>query len=421
MSIWQLVVKEIHRRKLNFISGLISVALSVAVLVGSLTMLKAHDMRTGEIVAQKEKETRQRMAVLEDDYRKIMKYLGFNLLILPRDQKLGDLYTDGFASRTMPEEYATRLSKANIVTIRHLLPSLQQKIKWPEKQRTIVLMGTRGEVASSYRDDQEPILVAVPKGRAVIGYELAASMHLRAGEKFRLLGRTFTIEQCNEERGTNDDITIWIDLQEAQGLLGKPGKINAILALKCLCAGNDIAQIRQQIGAVLPGVQVIEQGTKVLTRAEARKRAAKESAEAVTAEIRNRQRIRREQEAFSAILVPLVFLASGIWIGLIFLSNVRERKSEIGILSAIGVQSRKVLSLFLMKALLMGAVGAVVGYITGTLGGMQWQGIRSLSIGFDAWRFILSLLMAVLLALTGSWIPAFLASRQDPADVLREE
>jgi hypothetical protein len=261
MSVWQLVIKEIIRRKANFVSGLVAVTLAAAVLAGSMTILRLHDLRTERIVARKEQETRQRMAVLEDDYRKIMKNLGFNLLIIPSNQKLSDFYADDAVSAYMPDTYANRLAEAKIVTVRHLLPSLQEKVLWPERNRTIILIGTRGEVPPLFRDAREPILVAVRKGHAVVGHELAESLGLRAGDRITLFGRTFTVSQCNEERGSRDDISIWIDLSEAQGILGKPGRINAILALKCHCAGNELANVRRDVASVLPGVQVIEQGS----------------------------------------------------------------------------------------------------------------------------------------------------------------
>lgn len=421
MNILDLTLKEITRRKLNFLLGLVSVVIAVTILVGSLTMLKGHDISTGQIIAQKEEETKQRMAALEDDYRKIMKNLGFNLLLLPKDQNLGDLYADDFASKYMSEETVAKLSASKIMTIRHLLPSLQQKIKWPEQQRTIILIGTRGEVPFLHRNPKEPLLVAVPKGTAVVGYELASSLKLKTGESIQLLGKDFKIEKINEERGTKDDITIWIDLQQAQQLLQKPDLINAILALKCHCSGNEISQIRQEMSEILPGVQVIEQGTNVLTRAEARDRAGLEAQAALRAEVQNRQRMRSEQERFSSIFVPLVLLASGIWIGLVFFSNVRERKNEIGILRAIGVSARKILFLFLSKALLMGTVGAVLGYFMGVFSGMKWQGLSSPKMLLDTRLFLMALLLALLLSLLASWVPAFLASRQDPADILREE
>ena len=137
MSIRRLVLKEILHRKLNFALGLSSVIVAVACLVGALTLLSAHDIRTEGIVARKQAETDERMRGLEDDYRKIMKGMGFNVLILPKGQS-SDFWEHDFASKYMPEEYADRLAESGVMTIRHLLPSLQQKVKWPERMRTRV-------------------------------------------------------------------------------------------------------------------------------------------------------------------------------------------------------------------------------------------------------------------------------------------
>ena len=70
---------------------LVLVRVAVGVLVGELTLLDAHDIQTQRIIEEKEKKTEIDMAVMEDDYRKIMKELGFNLLILPIGQRLDNL------------------------------------------------------------------------------------------------------------------------------------------------------------------------------------------------------------------------------------------------------------------------------------------------------------------------------------------
>lgn len=421
MNIWQMVFREIMRRKINFISGLMAVTLAITVLVGVLNTLEIHDLRSESIVQMKEQETRRRMELLEDDYRKIMKELGFNLLILPENQKLNDLYADDFASQYMPETYVEKLAQSKIMTVRHLLPSLQQKLFWPEKKRNVILIGTRGEVPLLHRTPREPMLIPVPPGNAVLGYELHQSLGLKVGAQIKLLGREFTVSRCNPEQGNKDDISLWIDLATAQQMLGKSGKINAILALKCLCAGNEIAKVRSEVNAVLPGVQVIEEATKVVTRAEARERAAREAREAIEAEKRNRRQMRREQERFASILLPLVLLGSGLWIGFLFFANVTERSDEIGILRALGVSSPTVLRLFLYKALLFGVAGAVLGFLLGTLWGLIWNDFRFSSELADLPTLLLVLVLAPVFSILAGWLPTFYAIQQDPAIVLREE
>ncbi len=420
MNISTLVIKEIKRRKLNFFLGLLSVVFAVTTVTGALTMLQVHDYKTNEIITEKETETRERMALLEDDYRKIMKKLGFNLLILPKDQNINDLVANDFASKLMPESYVDSLAASHSMLIRHLLPSLQQKIEWPEKRRTILLIGIRGEVPFLHKDPKEPMMIAVPKGTMIMGFELHDKLGLKQGDEVKLLGRKFKVGECNEPRGNKDDITIWINLQEAQELLNKQGKINAILALKCFCSGGNQAQVRKEVQSVLPGTQVIEKGGKVLVRAEARARATKEAQDAIEAEKIHRNKLRKELEKFTAILVPLVLLSSALWIGFLFIGNVSERKSEIGILRAVGVKEKSIMRLFLLKALLIGIFGAVIGYFLGLGIGCTWGRLFTVSL-FNLYIFLLVLLCASFFSLLAAYIPAVMAARQDPAEVLREE
>ena len=420
MNINTLVIKEIKRRKLNFFLGFLSVVFAVTTVTGALTMLQIYDHKTNEIITEKETETRERMALLEDDYRKIMKKLGFNLLILPKDQNISDLFANDFASKLMPESYVDSLAASHSMLIRHLLPSLQQKIEWPERHRTILLIGIRGEVPFLYKDPKEPMMITVPKGTMVIGYELHDKLGLKQGDEVKLLGRKFKVGECNESRGNKDDITIWINLQEAQELLNKQGKINAILALKCFCSGGNQAQVREEVQSALPGTQVIEKGGKILVRAEARARAAKEAQDAIEAEKIHRNKLRNELEKFAAILVPLVLLSSALWIGFLFIGNVNERKSEIGILRAVGVKEKSIMRLFLLKALLIGIFGAVTGYFLGLGIGCAWGRLFNFSL-FNLYLFLLVLLCAPLLSLLAAYIPAVMAARQDPAEILREE
>ena len=424
MHLARLVYREILHRRLGFLLGVFSAAVAVAGLVGALAILQKHDLRTEQITAARQAATRQEMAKLEDDYRKLMLKMGFNVLILPKDQNLSDLYAEDFASKYMPEEYATRLARSRVATINHILPSLQQKVKWPERERTVLLMGVRGEVYIQSAQ-QKPLLEPVAPGTMVVGHELARSLPLGVGDKTTFMGREFTVARVNPERGGKDDITLWINLPEAQELLDKRGLINGILALDCTCDTLDrLGRIRPEIARILPDTQVIEYASQALARAEARRRAATEAQASLRREQEGRDQLRREREAFAAVVVPLVMLASALWIGLLALANVRDRRSEIGILRALGLRTPQILAIFLGKAAVIGLAGAGLGYVAGRLIGILWRespGAPPVSLAFlDPAVLGLVLVAAPLLAALASWLPAFSAAQRDPAEVLRE-
>lgn len=426
MNLWRLVKREIACQKLNFSLGLLSVAAATGVVVASLTMLAAHDRHTGQILEAKQAVLEQELAAMRDDYRQIMKKLGFNLLILPASQSLDKFYTSGYVQEYMPEDYVHVLSNAGLMTIRHLLPTIEQRIEWPEQDgREVILVGTRGEVPVAHLAPKEPMQLAVAPGQVVVGHALAASMGLSEGSRITLMDEQFTVSQVRSERGTKEDITLWIELAKVQSMLGHPGQINTILALKCLCAGNKLSEIRTDLAGIMPGVQVIEVDSRVITRAEARGRASEATERAVAAELANREVVRAELENLAAWLSPSVILGATLWIGLLALGNTRQRRGEIAILRAVGVKSGKVISLFLLRAVLLGTGGALAGYFAGLFaGGLSGEaagGMVSAAELFSPGMLALVVSGAALLSLLASWIPALMAGNLDPADVLREE
>jgi putative ABC transport system permease protein len=418
-----LILRELAYRKLNFACGLLSVSIAVACLAAELEFLRRHDAETERLLAAKEEATKKQMAALEDDYRKITLGLGFNVLILPRDQNLSDLYAEDYARQTMPEEYVQRLARSRIATIQHLLPTLQQKLKWPELDRTIILAGVRGEVPILQANRKKPIQEAVPAGTIVLGSELHQSLKLKVGDRLRLLGHEFTVSKLHPERGTKDDITAWINLKEAQALLDLPGRINGILALECVCAAESLGKVRSEIGRVLPETQVIEFQSQMLARAEARQRAAAEAKEALEAERRHRAQLRETQARLASLAVPLVFLGAACWIGFLSLANARERRGEIGILRALGLSSGQLLAILLGRALLMGLGGAILGSAAGLLMGTFWptRAVHSTWATADMRACLLILVGASMLAIVATWLPAWTAARQDPARLLQDQ
>ena len=430
MKIWHILVKEILHRWRSFALGIFAVIVAIGSLTAAMTLLKVHDLHTQKILAEKEEETEKKMAILKDEMRKATLKLKFNLLILPKQQSIRDLYIKGYPSEYMPEEYVTRLANSGIILIRHFLPTLQQRIKWPEKKRTITLVGTRGEIPNLNKNPRAPLVEPVPLENIVLGYGLHQSLGLEVGDKVKLLGKEFTVHKCYEERGSKDDFTAWIHLRQAQELLDKEGLINAILALECLCQGAEglLGDIRNKIAQILPNTQVIEQGTKALARAEARVKVGQEAKAAVEREKRHRAKMRSEREFFAAVLVPLVMVACAVWIGLLAFNNVRDRKTEIGIQRAMGFRARQIMFLFLSKFLIMGLLGGALGIFAG-LGFGRWLGLTlEEDIGgtaagelFNPGLLLLALIIAPVLTVISGWLPTIMATRQDPADVLREK
>jgi hypothetical protein len=428
MTIWRLVFSEILHRRMNFALGVLSVMVASASFIGSVTLLNIHDLRTSQILQDKQDELADRMAELTDVTRKAMLKLGFNVVILPKDQNLADWYADDYASKYMPEDYVHRLADSGIVTVRHFLPSLQQKIEWPEQKRKVILVGTRGEVPNLHKNPVKPMVQPVPPGTISLGYELHRSLDLKVGEKVKLMGKEFTIHACHAERGNKDDITAWIYLAEAQGLLDKKDLINAILALECLCTTDALPIIRKEIAAILPGTQVIERGSRALARAEARTKVEQEAKVAIEKEKLGRQYLRSVRERLASILTPVIVMACAVWIVLLGFTNVRAGREEIGVLRTLGVSAKGILAMFLSRHVMVGVLGGALGFCVGVLAAVYFGaaledtriGITDMNLSL-AGLLVLSVGGAAILAVIAGWIPTLTAIRQDPAEVLREE
>jgi len=428
MTIWSLLVREILHRKLNFALGVLSVMMASGSLIGSVTLLRIHDIRTGQILEAKQAELAKSMAQLKDDTRKAMLKLGFNVVILPKDQNLSDWYADDYASKYMPEDYVVQLANSKVVTVRHFLPSLQQKIEWPERKRKIILVGTRGEVPNLHKSPVKPLVQPVPPGTITLGHELHRSMDIKVGDDIVLMGKSFKVQACYKERGNKDDITAWIYLAEAQELLDKPGLINAILALECHCTGDALPLIRKEIAAVLPNTQVIERGSRAIARAEARTKVEEQARLAVENEKNARAKLRAAREHLASILTPVVVTACAVWVAVLGFTNVRARRDEIGILRTLGVSAKHVLIMFMSRHVLLGVLGGALGFGAGLLSAVYFAAAREGAdvqiIGTDfSWAGLLlaSVGGAAALAVIAGWIPALMATRQDPAVVLHEE
>ncbi len=426
MNLLLLVMREIMHRRLNFLLGLLSVACATACLMTAVFLLNLYDRRTEDLIATKQADLEQQTKDMEAEFREITTRMGFNILVLPKEQNLGDFYAENYADKTMPEAYAKLLAdEPNIVTVRHLLPMLQAKMTWPERKRKILLIGVKGEMPWAHRDNKKPILRPVEPGTVAVGYELHQSLGLKAGDTLTLMGTEFEVAGLHPERGSIDDITLWIDLGQAQQLLDKPGQISLMMALECACAWADLPVVRKEIQSFLPDTQVVELAGKALARAETRRAATRNAELLLAREQEAGLALRQEREGLFAILVPLVLVACALLVVILAYLNVRERRMEIGILRALGLHTGQIFQVFLGKAAFLGLLGAGVGILGVTvLAVFCLRGtVESYSLPetLPPALIVTVALVTPLVTVLSSWLPALLAAQQDPALILREE
>src|SRR5258707_305385 len=120
-------------------------------------------------------------------------------------------------------------------------------------------------------------------------------------------------------------------------------------------------------------------------------------------------------------VAAISLVVGGIVVMNIMLVSVTERTKEIGIRKAVGARQKDIRTQFLIEAVMVTAIGGVVGVLTGF--GVAW--LIALLIGFpllfSIWSAVLGVSMSsIVRGIIGLW-PAWRAARLDPIEALRAE
>ncbi len=382
MKILSLIAKEIRHRWINFLLAVLAVTIAVAMFVSFCTAERASERETA----------------------RIMLTMGYNLHILPENTDIDRFLLTGLSDGTMPEQYLEKLASRKGFSYNHLLASLQRKMKLRGVE--IVLTGLAPELCPPGHK-KPPMIYQIEHGTAYVGYRAAEKLGIEEGDLLELEDKKLKVVNCLKEQGGIADIRIQCHLHDAQQILHLPDRISQIQAVDCLCfapTDDPVSILRSQIKSVLPDAQVLQ------------------SRSMATARTRQRRMIR---DIF-AVVMPGIAIACGIWIAVLTMMNVRDREHEIGILRAVGYGAGRVLLLFLGRAVVVGLLGAMLGFLFGTaLAQYFGPGVFKITAPTIlspqlAW-LLWSLLLAPVFSAIASFIPTVLAATMDPAAILTEE
>ena len=142
---------------------------------------------------------------------------------------------------------------------------------------------------------------------------------------------------------------------------------------------------------------------------------------------------------FLGAIAAISLLVGGIGIANTMFTSVLEKTKEIGIMKAVGVQNKDVMTIFLLNSGLIGLTGGIGGVILGaiastaissvagvssaTTAGAMRGGIGNLfSSSYVSPQLIFgALFFAILIGMIAGAIPAYRASKLNPVDALRYE
>ena len=132
-------------------------------------------------------------------------------------------------------------------------------------------------------------------------------------------------------------------------------------------------------------------------------------------------------------LMILMFVSTGLMVSVLFSAIVTERRSELGLLKAIGARRGQVLGMMVTEAMLATGIGGVLGVVLGALAMRFYE--RSLVYYLDRigvpflWIdrprtvvfAVLAIVAACVIGALAALYPAWRASRRDAYDLVRSE
>lgn len=406
MNLRSMIRKELRERPTPLATSLLAVLLGVAAFVG----LRSVNVASEQAVS-KELET-----------------LGANVLILPRDVSLQNFYAADAHGKTLPEEYAMRLSLANLTGIEHVAPklSLRTEVAGTPVTLTGILpqadfkaqaaWGNVGMFAAApnVHEGCKKSAVAVPKdgvaalsllriveelaeGDIYLGADLAPLAKEAKHGVLNLYGEVFRIAGVLPATGTVDDGRIFAHLHAVQRIAKTGEVVNAIEVMGCC---KDVA------GALPPQLEKMFPDAKIVT---------------ISQVVQTQVGVNRLLGRLSlAVFFVLIALGAAGMAGAMY-ANVVERRREIGTLLALGAPPAWIARLFLGKAALLGAVGGTVGAVLGSVAAVVW-GPQFAEIAVDPLpgTACLAAVAAVVVCLAASSLPAWNAARLDPCLCFKE-
>jgi len=114
-------------------------------------------------------------------------------------------------------------------------------------------------------------------------------------------------------------------------------------------------------------------------------------------------------------------LVGGIGIMNIMLVSVTERTREIGLRLAVGALENEVLLQFLIEAVVLSALGGIIGVIIATAASYGLAGVMNVPYAFDPAINLLSLIFSAFIGVVFGYFPAKRAASMDPIEALRHE
>jgi putative ABC transport system permease protein len=124
---------------------------------------------------------------------------------------------------------------------------------------------------------------------------------------------------------------------------------------------------------------------------------------------------------FVVLVAAISLLVGGIGVMNIMLVTVTERTREIGVRKSLGATEGNILFQFLTEAMILTAIGGIMGIIIGYLGAFALGGTIGIMPQASGTTILATVLISSLIGIISGVYPAYKASMLDPINALRYE
>ena len=275
-------------------------------------------------------------------------------------------------------------------------------------------------------DAQNHFTTQVP---ALIGKQLAQTLNRKIGDRFVL--RYQTQEQDNRveieikgvvSTGGNEEQQILLPLSAVQNLLNLQGKVQSVKVSALTVPENELSRKARSNVDALDAAEydrwyctayvssISHQLEEAVSGAVVRPIWQVAASEGVVIE---------KIQLLLAVVTLAAVIAAAMGIASLMTTSIIERSKEIGLMKALGAYQWQIVLLFYCEAIISALFGGVFGCIAGW-GLARFIGISLFNEPLSfAWIVIpCVLVLAVLIALIGTWFPAHRIARLYPVEVL---
>lgn len=238
----------------------------------------------------------------------------------------------------------------------------------------------------------------------LLGAEFAQKLRVSPGDTVTVSGGEGTIVSDYRvsgivRTGGNEENFVFVPLGELQSIKNRPDEIS-LAQVSVVARQEDLARAEAKIRADVPGAepQLVKQ--------------IAQSQDTVLGKL----------QALVLIVTIVVLVLTLICVSTTMMAIVTERRKEIGLKKALGADNRHIVAEFFGEGCLLGALGGVLGSGFGYLFAESVSvNVFGRGIEFSATIVVVALIMSIFVTGVASLLPVRIATKVDPAIILRGE